>query len=441
MGRRRRNQDTTQIGDIDHAIDSQDNQLQSLPVSAETLNNPTENKSSIRQTEEIPYDERPIPEAYFPPEDETTPEVAPVSVTPQQTTVAPVVKIKTVSDNELDALSFPAKTVVSKVEEPQKEDAKTVTKENTVSTKSIDLTALQFELKQNSSANQSTATATPATSVETPHSDVSAPIVHDTVASASTSTTDSLLAQKDSIAGDSLAKDSIAFIPVETPEPKRDIISIDGKEMPNTINNTWWYHPLLFVLLIAHIIIIGDRKKAILSEMESFIKPNTNGSIFGFQWLQNSKYKFFLSVLSVISVILYLFQASGRPLSAAWIFIVAVTIFIVGKKIILALLEYIYLEGADIVSMSNAFMVMVRSCGLMLIPSVLGLSFSPEPYRNFFVYWGIFVVGIALLAFNLKIIINFSRGIISIFYLILYLCTLEVIPVVIFFALGLLPKV
>ena len=77
----------------------------------------------------------------------------------------------------------------------------------------------------------------------------------------------------------------------------------------------------------------------------------------------------------------------------------------------------------------------------MITPAVLGLCFAPESYRTFFIYFGGFVIGIAILAFNIKLILNFLRGITSIFYLILYLCTLEVIPVAIFFVLGLLPRV
>ena len=177
-----------------------------------------------------------------------------------------------------------------------------------------------------------------------------------------------------------------------------------------------------------------------MSELISFVKPNTDGSIFGFQWLQNSKYKFFLSTLGVITASLYLFLANRVAISAIWIFFLAVTVFVVGKKVMLALLEYIYFEGADVASMSGAFMVMVRQAGLALIPAVLGLSFAPEEYRSFFIYFGIIVVAIAILAFNLKVIVNFLRGITSIFYLILYLCTLEVIPVAIFFVLGLLPR-
>lgn len=430
MGRRRRNQDTIQASNADQTVESQNGQLQVTQTPAESVNQ-TEPKVVTQPAEEIPYEDRPIPEAYFPPEEEETVQEFMPEPNIQKTVVPAVKKPSAVSIKEIEALMFDVKPVgtnssevsgskqtgtnpvSNSVELGQKTDAKGTP----VYTKNFDFNTLRFGDNP----------------IDTSNSNVGTLVAPMAIA-------DSLTAKNDSIANDSLAKDSVVFIPVEEPEPKREIISIDGKEMPQTINNMWWYPLSLLVIFIAYVIIIRDRKKAILSELISFVKPNTDGSIFGFQWLQNSKYKFFLSTLGVITASLYLFLANRVAISAIWIFFLAVTVFVVGKKVMLALLEYIYFEGADVASMSGAFMVMVRQAGLALIPAVLGLSFAPEEYRSFFIYFGIIVVAIAILAFNLKVIVNFLRGITSIFYLILYLCTLEVIPVAIFFVLGLLPR-
>lgn len=468
MGRRSRRQDTAQVANSDQTVGSQDGQLQVTPVQTESEIQ-TETKSVEKPGNEIPYDDRPIPEAYFPPEDEEPVQEFMPEPNIQRSIEQTAKKYKVVSKKELDALKFEVKTEDAKtVEETKPAEAKSEAKESSVEAKKIDLNALQFETKQ--TENKKVETATVETKSTEQKAEVKGPAVStndadltalrfepqsvavktdsiqpvakaDTsVAKTTTVIADSLTATNDSIANDSLAKDSVAFIPVKEPEPKREIISVDGKEMPQTINNMWWYPLSLLVVFIAYVIIIRDRKKAILSELISFVKPNTDGSIFGFQWLQNSKYKFLLSTLGVITASLYLFLANKVAVSAIWIFFLSVTIFVVGKKLMLALLEYIYFEGADVASMSGAFMVMVRQAGMALIPAVLGLSFAPEEYRSFFVYFGIIVIVIAFLAFNLKVIVNFLRGITSIFYLILYLCTLEVIPVAIFFVLGLLPR-
>jgi len=457
MGRRRRNQDTIQASNADQTVGSQNGQLQVTQTPTESVNQ-TEPKVVTQPAEEIPYEDRPIPEAYFPPEDEETAQEFMPEPNIQKTVIPTEAKIKVVFlKKDLDALKFEVKSAEQKTINSKPSEAGQEAKDASAKINSVDLDALQFAPRPTesktvdsgqtaeakapvASANkEETAKQTEAT-VNVAKTELSRSDVKTDSLTSKPVVADSLTAKNDSIANDSLAKDSVVFIPVEEPEPKREIISIDGKEMPQTINNMWWYPLSLLVIFIAYVIIIRDRKKAILSELISFVKPNTDGSIFGFQWLQNSKYKFFLSTLGVITASLYLFLANRVAISAIWIFFLAVTVFVVGKKVMLALLEYIYFEGADVASMSGAFMVMVRQAGLALIPAVLGLSFAPEEYRSFFIYFGIIVVAIAILAFNLKVIVNFLRGITSIFYLILYLCTLEVIPVAIFFVLGLLPR-
>ena len=456
MGRRRRNQDSTQVANAEQTVDTQEGQLQVVPSGSE---NQTETKSVTKPVEEIPYDDRPIPEAYFPPEDESVPEFMP-EPNIQKTVIPTVVNYKVVSKKELDALKFEVKTVETNASDSKLVETKSETAKPTAESKNVNLDSLQFSSKQTktnpvpNSVELGQKTDAKSTPVYTKNFDFNTLQFENKTFSAKTDSanssvgtlvapmtiTDSLTAKNDSVANDSLATDSIAFVPVQEPEPKREIVSIDGKEIPQTINNMWWYHSFLLVIFVAYVIIIRDRKKAILSELISFVKPNTDGSIFGFQWLQNSKYKFFLSALGVVTASLYLFLANKVAISAIWIFFLAVTVFVLGKKAMLALLEYIYFEGADVASMSGAFMVMVRQAGMALIPAVLGLSFAPEEYRTYFVYFGIIVIVIAFLAFNLKLISNFLKGITSIFYLILYLCTLEVIPLAIFFVLGLLPR-
>lgn len=438
MGRRRRNQDTIQASNVDQTVGSQNGQLQ-VTQTPDGSENHTESNYAVKTVEEIPYEDRPIPEAYFPPEEEETVQEFMPEPNIQKTVIPTEAKIKVVFlKKDLDALKFEVKSADAKINSldldalqfaPRPTESKTVDSGQTAEAKAPVASANKEETAKQTEATVNVAKTELSRSDVKTDSLASKPVV-----------ADSLTAKNDSIANDSLAKDSVVFIPVEEPEPKREIISIDGKEMPQTINNMWWYPLSLLVIFIAYVIIIRDRKKAILSELISFVKPNTDGSIFGFQWLQNSKYKFFLSTLGVITASLYLFLANRVAISAIWIFFLAVTVFVIGKKVMLALLEYIYFEGADVASMSGAFMVMVRQAGMALIPAVLGLSFAPEEYRSFFIYFGIIVIAIAILAFNLKVIVNFLRGITSIFYLILYLCTLEVIPVAIFFVLGLLPR-
>lgn len=300
MGRRRRNQDTIQASNADQTVGSQNGQLQVTQTPAESVNQ-TEPKVVTQTAEEIPYEDRPIPEAYFPPEEEETAQEFMPEPNIQKTVIPTEAKIKVVfSKKELDALKFEVKSAEQKTINPKTSEAGQEAKDASAKINSVDLDALQFAPRPTESkaaeSIKTTESKTPVASAnkeetvkqteatvnvaktDLPQSDVKT----DSLASKPV-VADSLTAKNDSIVNDSLAKDSVVFIPVEEPEPKREIISIDGKEMPQTINNMWWYPLSLLVIFIAYVIIIRDRKKAILSELISFVKPNTDGSIFGFQ--------------------------------------------------------------------------------------------------------------------------------------------------------------
>ena len=95
MGRRRRNQDTIQASNADQIVGSQDGQLQVTPAPAESVNQ-TEPKIVTQPAEEIPYEDRPIPEAYFPPEEEETAQEFMPEPNIQKTVIPTEAKIKVV---------------------------------------------------------------------------------------------------------------------------------------------------------------------------------------------------------------------------------------------------------------------------------------------------------------------------------------------------------
>ena len=134
MGRRRRNQDTTQVANVGQPLDSQDNQLQEIPSPVES-ETPVEVKKIEIPVEEVPYEERPIPEAYFPPEEETVQEFMPEPNI--QKTPIPAAK-KKLTKSDFDALWFGEKPVESKTE------SKTEAKKTSVSAKDFDFSTLNF---------------------------------------------------------------------------------------------------------------------------------------------------------------------------------------------------------------------------------------------------------------------------------------------------------
>jgi hypothetical protein len=70
----------------------------------------------------------------------------------------------------------------------------------------------------------------------------------------------------------------------------------------------------------------------------------------------------------------------------------------------------------------------LRIVGVLLLILCLILSFVTANYQNIFIYLTFFVLGITYLVKSLRIFIIFFTNRLSLYYLILYFCALEIIP-------------
>ncbi len=242
-------------------------------------------------------------------------------------------------------------------------------------------------------------------------------------------------ATKDSVtAVDSLAKDSVAPVVAVQTFQQRDIPSKDGSPRVPTVSMSLWYTPFLLVLFIVYMYVLGARMKAFKTEVLTFFNPAAGGSIFGSEWLQSSPYKFALTCASLCSLGLFGFFATHgsnctlHPLLII-VAVIATVIVCLLKKWLMDLLQFVYYPGRTTL-FSNSFMTIIRLAGLCMVPAVLMLSYSPDSCFNGALYFGFGVLFLAKILMIGKSIVNFFDGFISIFYLFLYLCTFEVLPLV-----------
>lgn len=102
------------------------------------------------------------------------------------------------------------------------------------------------------------------------------------------------------------------------------------------------------------------------------------------------------------------------------IFLIRVTGFLFDRKKIFS--EYIH-----------NISLFAKSYGILLFPFIAGMMYAPESWRYFFVYGGLAAAGLYYLAQVPRGIKLLQNKEFSVFYLFLYLCTVEIIPLIIAF--------
>jgi hypothetical protein len=73
---------------------------------------------------------------------------------------------------------------------------------------------------------------------------------------------------------------------------------------------------------------------------------------------------------------------------------------------------------------------LLRLVGILFMVLVLVLSFISLKNQTFFIYFSFFIIGIVCLVKSLRIFVIFLSNRLSLYYLILYFCALEIIPVI-----------
>lgn len=103
-----------------------------------------------------------------------------------------------------------------------------------------------------------------------------------------------------------------------------------------------------------------------------------------------------------------------------------------------AIIRYIFIEKAFSSLIVQSFLFINIITGLLLFPVNLLLTYVNNfSIQTVAIYSGLIIMVLYLVMFSLRLFYIFLKDVASLFYLILYLCTLEILPVLVVFKYGL----
>lgn len=154
-----------------------------------------------------------------------------------------------------------------------------------------------------------------------------------------------------------------------------------------------------------------------------------------------------LSVLFLITLTLFIGQTSlyfgytfGESKPMLYFSIVVGLFLMYSVKIIgIKILGIIFKLGKEAGDYISSLFLFINILGLFMLPVVVGLTFVKQLNPLIFIYaGGVISVGFLCIRLLRGVLIGFNSNRVSGFYLFLYLCTLEILPFVIFLKLFLL---
>lgn len=219
------------------------------------------------------------------------------------------------------------------------------------------------------------------------------------------------------------------------------------------IINRYYYHPgWIMALMVFSVMIVGycfsTFRSRVIAVVKAFFSFRLREYLLREEYSLSHPASVFLSCnfLLVISLFILLamgsFYSSLRPPSLFVYLIIFSSVFVVYFIKIITVKIAGFLFDKPMIASEYIFIIYLvnQAAGIVFIPVVIFVAYAKPELATIFVYIGIFLFGLAFIArIGKGIAVVLSNGEMNPFYLLLYLCTLEILPWL--FAWKLLEKV
>ncbi|UCG26762.1 MAG: DUF4271 domain-containing protein [Bacteroidales bacterium] len=209
------------------------------------------------------------------------------------------------------------------------------------------------------------------------------------------------------------------------------------------VTNDW----LLGVLIVSFVIFAWIRlfyNKFLTPTLVSVFNQQTSYNLFRDKSSLSSRVSYGLNLIFYINTALFIFLAlshkgigiaNWRGFRAFLLFSALLVLIYSAKYIVCSLVGFISLSQSVFSEYLHNVFLYNRNIGLFLFPILIGMVYMSDILLPLFFYTGIFlIVGLYILRLIRGIQIFIRKGV-SIFYMILYLCGLEILPILVFFKL------
>lgn len=211
------------------------------------------------------------------------------------------------------------------------------------------------------------------------------------------------------------------------------IPSIEGTPLAETLQQQVWFTPLMFLFFAFYTMSVMRYASVFLRDLKTFFNP-TPGRLHSATVPEVSHVRRLPLYLSVFPLALFAYWVrdlwgitSNLSIGMLLLYLVAVvSAYILFKIGTIRLLTYIFFDDDVYVKLKLSYDTVLIVLSAVLF--VVDIFITYSSYAEISIYVGFLVCVFAVLLYLLKLFIVFFHGLPSLFYLILYLCTLEILP-------------
>ena len=217
-------------------------------------------------------------------------------------------------------------------------------------------------------------------------------------------------------------------------------IGFDGVLHPSFPATENWVFIALLILLGMSAFSFLRSSGWFIESFRTFFTVKDRGSIFNKSTMSDFESRLFLILFSigVFSLYAYLIlfaSDNGFSLITFLKFLGATGGFFLLKYLMIRIIGYVFLHPTIQKLTIESYYNVLTYLGLILFPMLILHIYLPENLKYYIAVISLILCVMASLVYTIKLFLIFFNKFASTFYLLLYLCTLEILPVVLLFYL------
>ena len=199
-----------------------------------------------------------------------------------------------------------------------------------------------------------------------------------------------------------------------------------------------WVFMVLASLFILLIISIANNPVWIRESIRTFFQVNERSSYY----LKNNSSQFQTRILlfifnagvfSMYCLLLYFEPGTGFHISKLILFYAVTVVFLLLKEGISRMLAFVFLDKTSFRLMHESYFNILSYLGITLFPLLTLQIYFPDNLKVYAATAGLILCIMTAILIIIKLFQIFFHKSISFFYILLYLCTLEILPLIILF--------
>lgn len=213
---------------------------------------------------------------------------------------------------------------------------------------------------------------------------------------------------------------------------------IEGKSFPSLPQTENWVFVTLILLFFLFVVSISQSPGLIMETAKSFFQIKERSSIFSKATISDFRFRFFLIVFSVGTLSLYVYlQIHGNStefsIKEYTYFLLFTGVFFWIKSLLIDLLGYVFFDTKSLKIAKTSYFNVIYFLGVLLFPLLIIHIYVPVFLLVATEIISLIVCLIGCILVTIKLFQIFSHKIVASFYIMLYLCTLEILPLIALF--------